>query len=117
MEIPHVAIKHGTMHNRRHTKFRAHQRYGVELNRFDLREIAKMCEDSHAHFASSRATFIEKKSNTRNLYAVEYKGVTFFVVYSSSTKTLVTVLPPDCAESAMYTRNRVETNTPQEAVA
>ncbi len=71
---------------RKHFKARALERYGLELNRHDLRDIAKMIQRNSGQF-------IEKQSNRITVWEVTYKDTLLRVVYDKNRKVVVTALP------------------------
>jgi len=71
---------------REHARHRAKQRYGLTLTGKDLGALA-------AQIRAQRARFLAKHSNTRSEWIVTHHGQPLRVIYSSSTKSIVTVLP------------------------
>ncbi len=67
-----------------HAKKRAAQRYGISLNR-QLHKL--ICKE----IRNGKAEIIYKSTNTRSVYRVN--GI--IVVYSKTTKRIITVLPSD----------------------
>jgi len=79
-----------TQASRVHFKRRAEERYGLTLNRFDLREIVKDIQQG-------KCTFVEKLSNARSKFNVVIKGVEVTVVYDKVRKVAITALPEGAA--------------------
>lgn len=71
-----------------HAKRRAAERYGLILNRSDLREIVLAIQ-------RQQATFLFKESNRLTHYALDFQGKRVVVVYDKQRKTIVTFLPPE----------------------
>lgn len=71
-----------------HAKTRAKQRYGVDITTHDAKTICRMIRDGELKPVS----FL---TNTRALY--EYEGMN--IVYSKSTKRIITFLPKDCYQN------------------
>ena len=69
-----------------HTKKRLKQRYDVELNRHDIREIVWKIQKQDG-------ILLRDQPSNRSVWMVDYKGATYKVVYDRVTKTLATVLP------------------------
>jgi AICAR transformylase/IMP cyclohydrolase PurH len=76
-----------------HAKQRAEERYGINLNKHARREIVKMIQEN-----SEQAQFVEKQSNSRSLWKVNYRDTSLNVVYDKSRSTLATVLPHDAPQ-------------------
>ena len=72
---------------RSHTKKRAKQRYGVTLNNAKIQKIVSMIHQGRVVRDHGRLT------NSRSMFDVCLDGQVMRVVYSKTTKTLVTVLP------------------------
>lgn len=68
-----------------HAKRRAYQRYGLVLNKWDLRELVTAIQ-------SNKATHVEKRSNRVSEWDVQFHGETVRVVYDNMRKTIVTFL-------------------------
>lgn len=73
-------------HLLRHASQRANERYGLQLTRNDHEAICRIIREGHA-------IVLEKQSNTKTKYALEYKGQWLAVVYSKKLKCLYTCLP------------------------
>ena len=69
-----------------HAKRRALQRYDISLNREDLEKIIQLIQ-------TGKGRCIEKQSNTRTIFIVEYKGKDCKVVYDKLRKNICTFLP------------------------
>ncbi len=79
-----------------HTKRRAKERYGIDLNKDDRREIVKRIQ---ANFNPNResttsACFLTAHSNRVTEWEVPYEGVELRVLYDKKRKSLITCLPP-----------------------
>jgi hypothetical protein len=70
-----------------HAKRRAHARYGLTLNRRDLRAIVDQIQ-------RGRARLIERQSNRLTLWIVTLRGQRTRVVYDAHRHSVVTFLPP-----------------------
>jgi hypothetical protein len=77
----------------KHAKRRAFERYGVELNRHQLRELADLIR-------TGKAEFVEKQSHRVSVFRVPIGDTTARVVYDRQRKTIVTFLPPERSEAA-----------------
>ena len=75
------------MINRKHAKKRLTERYGLELNHTDLREITRIIQESSGDFAIGRV------SHSRTKHLINYKDMEILVVYDKNQKTIVTALP------------------------
>lgn len=76
-----------------HTKKRCEERYGLELNKADIRKICAMIQtNNYTRHPIFKATC------TRKVCVVKYKGRDLTVVYSKKIKQVVTVLPRDGEE-------------------
>lgn len=71
---------------RAHAKRRAKQRYGLTLNRHELRQVVLQIQEG-------RAKQIEKQGNGKFVFEVTYEGMVIPVVYDKTTKNVVTFLP------------------------
>jgi hypothetical protein len=69
-----------------HTQKRALERYNLELEKEDIKNITKQIRTGDAFF-------IEKQSNRRLMYAVNYQGAQMRVIYDSYRDNLATILP------------------------
>lgn len=76
---------------RAHARLRAQQRYGMALSKTLRRELLRMIRSGEA-IQSARLT------HTRTAHLLEHGGRRIAVIYSNTTKDLVTLLPPDCWE-------------------
>ena len=72
--------------NEAHTKRRAKQRLGMNMNTVDIRLICQKIRNGETKH-------LERTSNTRMIHEVEYKDRRFAAVYDKNTHTLVTVMP------------------------
>lgn len=69
-----------------HSKDRAMERYGIELNRHDLRNIADIVKNK-------RAFWIADKTNRISIYKVEYKTVEMWIAYDNNSLQVASFLP------------------------
>ena len=70
-----------------HTRRRAAERYGINLNRDARRAIVKMMQERGQDFEG------ERQSNNRTIFTLPYEGTLMKVVYDKARHCLVTVLP------------------------
>ncbi|OGI17630.1 MAG: hypothetical protein A3J63_02405 [Candidatus Moranbacteria bacterium RIFCSPHIGHO2_02_FULL_40_12b] len=75
-----------------HAMRRAKKRYQVQLTDEDIRRIANIIK-------KNESTFIFREILTKTHHQVEYQGIRFFVVYSSKSRTVLTVLTQEQAKS------------------
>lgn len=68
-----------------HARYRAHQRYNIDINN---RQGKNLCWQ----IIKGEVKPLVRLSNSRTLYEIEGK----YVVYSHSTKEIVTFLPRNC---------------------
>lgn len=85
---------------RSHAKRRALERYGLQLNRFDIKTIIKMIQTQNAFF-------IESQSHRLKKYQITYKSTTAIVIYDKLRKEIVTFLPKENNELAEIQKNEV----------
>lgn len=71
-----------------HAKRRAVERYSLDLNRQDLRNIVTVIQ-------SNKATPVEKQSHRVTVFDLTYNEVDVRVVYDKQRKTIVTFLPKE----------------------
>lgn len=71
-----------------HAKRRLEERYGLNINRWQLR-------DMNLQIQSGKAQFIERQSNSRTVWRVQHEGRELFAVYHSGTNSIVTFLMPE----------------------
>lgn len=69
-----------------HAKRRALERFGLELNRQDLRSIVDIIQ-------KQQARFIERQSLRVTIWEVMYSGQLMRAVYDSKRKAVVSFLP------------------------
>ena len=69
-----------------HAKRRLVERYGLELNRRELRELVSQIQEA-------KATHIETQSNRVSLWRVSHGTIEIVVVYDKKRGTIVTALP------------------------
>ena|SRR3989344_2761338 len=76
---------------RMHAKRRAFERYGITLNRHDVKQIVQMIRDGSGKF-------LRRQSRIRVHWEVEFRSVKMRVVYDSLRDEIITFLPfEDCA--------------------
>lgn len=68
-----------------HAKRRIEQRFGIQINRHDIREIVNLIQ-------TNRAKFIEKQSNSRSLFSLVFKDNLLYVIYDKTRKNICTFL-------------------------
>jgi hypothetical protein len=69
-----------------HSKYRAWQRYEIQLNRFDLKGAVTKIQ-------TNKANFVKRLSHRVSEWIVEVKGETLRVLYDKKHQCIVTVLP------------------------
>lgn len=77
-----------TRAQRIHARRRALERYELDLNRHDLREVVESIQ-------AGKATFVRRQSLRVSIWEVTVKGQACRVVYDKLRKTIVTFLPLD----------------------
>ncbi len=80
-----------TLARRMHARRRAEERYGLILHRRQLEEIAGLIRNG-------RAELLERQSHTRTKWRLSYQGRDLLVMYSSSTRQVITFLPDNAAQ-------------------
>lgn len=70
-----------------HAKYRAQQRYGLSLNRHDLRRLVDQIQ-------AGNAQVIKRSSLRVSVLELAIDGLVFRVVYDHKRKNIVTFLPP-----------------------
>jgi hypothetical protein len=75
-----------------HAKLRAEQRFGIKLNRDDIKNIVHMIQNS-------QSIFVRRASRVKSGHAVYYKGNKFYTVYDKNTQTIATIMPLSYAVS------------------
>lgn len=85
---------------RRHAKQRALERYGVTLNRHQLRELSRLIQLNH-----TSVRFLWKESNRVSHFALTFNEQRYIVVYDRQRKTIVTFLPPEAESQYVDGRN------------
>jgi len=73
---------------RTHAFRRAAERYNTWLSGEDLIHMATL-------IANHKARCVERQSGTRGVYAVEYEGTRYYVVYDKTTQQIATFLSPE----------------------
>lgn len=71
---------------REHARFRAQQRYGINLNRHVRKDLIQKIK-------TGKCLLLEKETNSRRKYLVEYEGQRVIVVYSKTRQEIITLLP------------------------
>ena len=79
------------INQRRHAKRRAMERYNVQLNRGQLKEIVGLIH-------TQKAKFIVRGSHRITFWSVPYNGTKMIAIYDSTRHTVVTFLPPTLTE-------------------
>lgn len=77
-----------THSERIHAKRRAQERFGLELNRHQLRELVKQIQ-------SGKAEHVETQSNRVSIKRVKFEGSFYTVAYDKNRQTIITFLPED----------------------
>lgn len=72
-----------------HAITRARERYNVELTEEDLRKMSEICQES-----SWRREYQKPLGFEKHHIHINYKDIWFNVIFSSSTKFIVTILHP-----------------------
>jgi len=72
-----------------HAADRAKERYGVDLTNEDLQAMSKICQES-----TWRRDYQTDLGFDKHHIHVNYKDIWFNLIYSSSTKMIVTILHP-----------------------
>lgn len=72
-----------------HAKRRCMERYGLEINRHDIRDIVGMIQSGDR----TKATKKEDQSQRVSVWIVKFRGIDVKVVYDRVRKTLVSFLP------------------------
>lgn len=70
-----------------HAKYRAQQRYGLNLNRHDLRRLVEQIQ-------AGNAKVIKRSSLRVSVLELAVDGIAIQVVYDYKRKNIVTFLPP-----------------------
>lgn len=70
----------------KHAKRRATERFGLTLNRHELRDIAKFIQ-------SGKAEFFDRQSNNVTRWIVKIQGIEVAVVYDKLRKSVRTIMP------------------------
>lgn len=71
---------------REHARFRAQQRYGINLNRHTRKDLIQRIK-------TGKCLLLEKETNSRRKYLVEFEGQKVVVVYSKPRQEIITLLP------------------------
>ena len=74
-----------TMSERWHAKRRFKERFGIKINRFDLREIIK-------NIRNNKYKVFKNQSNRITIFRGEVKKINVLIVYDKKRKTIVTFL-------------------------
>ena len=71
-----------------HAKKRIQERYGLSLNRHQLRELESLIQ-------CGKGRFIEKQSNRVTVWEVSYQDCHMRLVYDTMRHSLITALPKE----------------------
>ena len=71
-----------------HAKHRAKERFGLDLNRHDLRELVKQIQNG-------KAEHIETQSNRVSIKRVKFEDKFYTVAYDKNRQTIITFLPEE----------------------
>lgn len=74
--------------DRNHFATRMEQRYGFEITREDIDEIVQQIQ-------SGQSQYLGRATQTRSYHKVNWRNQDFVILYSSRTKSPVTVYPPN----------------------
>lgn len=78
----------------RHSKTRAKQRYGVDLNRADRKNLVQQIQ-------SNKARFIQAHSRRVKEFVVKLEdGTQLRCLYDNTRNTIITFLPPEDSDEA-----------------
>jgi hypothetical protein len=72
-----------------HATLRAKERYGVELNNDDLKQMSLICQGK-----SWARDYQKDLGYGKHHIHVKYKDIWFNVVYAAESKIIATILPP-----------------------
>lgn len=78
-----------------HVKRRAKERYDLDLTSHDLIIIIKKIQMNQTHV-------LKRYTNSRTVHKINHKGIEIPVLYSSSLKRIVTVLPENELNAESY---------------
>ena len=80
-----------SLHNRKHSKRRLAERYDLEVNKQELKTLARRIQLSGGKYA------VRRYSRNRHLHKIIFKGKEILAVYDRNKGSVVTVLsPPKC---------------------
>ena len=80
---------------RRHARKRGEQRFQIRLSKGQLSLLARRIQGSDLPEHRGKARFVRKLSKTRAFwYVLHETGEWLPVLYSKTTKSIVTILPP-----------------------
>ena len=71
----------------RHSIERAKERYGLELNAFDLGVLRELIAIGHA-------VLMSRGDNGRHIYLLRYRETMLKLVFCELSKQIITILPP-----------------------
>ena len=91
--MAHSAARNKTVSARRvaqrtHAFRRVAERYDTWLCGEDLQSLIDLIQ-------TNRARLVERQSGTRGIYAVEFEGTRYYLVYDKTTKEIATFLSPE----------------------
>lgn len=72
-----------------HAILRAKERYGIDLTVEDLQNMSKICQEN-----SWRREYKKDLGYNKHHLHISYKDVWFNIIYSGTTKYIVTILHP-----------------------
>lgn len=75
-----------------HVKKRASERFGISLNRDNIKDLVHMIQ-------KQLGTFVMKISGSKTSWVLSYKQNKFYVAYDKNTKNIATVMPLEYAVS------------------
>lgn len=73
-----------------HAKRRAEQRFGVKLNKIDIRQIVTNIQEKR-----DCVSFVKKLSNRLSVWKVKFNEQEAFALFDKSRKNIVTFMPTD----------------------
>lgn len=79
------------MHLHAHARARAEQRFGVHINKWDMKELVTAIQNASKRKDEVRT--IGRQTHTRSRFDVLYQGKWIPVVYDTKRHGIVTVLP------------------------
>jgi len=79
-----------------HTKLRAKERYNLDIDKYNYSYLIRLIQEG-------KSIAKKKQTNTRTRHLLNVAGRLLHVVYSSETKSIVTVLPKNKAVDLLST--------------